>query len=436
MNLKDRITISEALKTKEGSKVSVAGWLENLNVLGKIAFLKLRDGTSIMQLVVSNKKLLEELKLIHPETVVLVEGLIQKGQQKSGDRELVAEKFEYLGFAEAPLPIDFSGKIATSMDKKLDWRCLSLRNKKDHSIFKVQAKLIEGIQEWLNKNGFYQVFTPCIMGTPSESGSEVFEIKYYNKKAFLRQDPQLHRQLTIAGGLTKIYDIGPSWRAEKSHTSRHLCEHRTCAVEIGFIKSEQDTMRIEEQVIISAFRKVNESCQAELKELQIKLKIPKAPFLELKFPEVYSILEKMNKKKQIGDTLDTEDDKLLWEYIQKEYPACEFYFINGFPFAHKPFYVMNNENSKYARSVDLYYKGIEMSSGGQREHRYNKLIDAIKEKKLNPKSVEWFTKFFKYGVPPHGGFALGIERITMALLDLDNIRKAVLFPRDSERFSP
>jgi len=253
---------------------------------------------------------------------------------------------------------------------------------------------------------------------------------------FLRQDPQLHRQLTIAGGIEKIYDIGPSWRAEKSHTVRHLCEHRTCAVELAFIDSEQDTMRVEEQVITSAFKKVNEDCKKELEELEVTLKVPKSPFPELRFPEVYEILKKKGKKIEQGEELDLEAERLLWQYIQEKYPGAEFYFLNKFPFKKKPFYVRKEDNSEQARSVDLYYKGIEMSSGGQRENRYKELMENIKEKKLNPKSVEWFTQFFKYGVPPHGGFALGIERITMVLLGLENIREAVLFPRDTERVAP
>jgi aspartyl-tRNA synthetase len=274
------------------------------------------------------------------------------------------------------------------------------------------------------------------MGVASESGSEVFEVKYFNTKAYLRQDPQLHRQLTILGGIEKLYDIGPSWRAEKSHTMRHLTEHRTCAVELAFIESERDVMRVEEQVVISTFEKVNKECKEELKLLGVELKIPKAPFLEINFPEIYEILDKMGRKLKDGEDLDSEAEKLLWEYVQKKHPGVEFYFVNKFPFGKKPFYVYCDKDEKYARSTDLYYKGMEMSSGGQREHRYDKLIKNVKEKGIPLKSVEWFTKFFRYGAPPHGGFAIGIERITMMLLGLENVREAALFPRDPERLTP
>ncbi len=433
-----RIYVEQALNKK--GKVELFGWVHDTRDLSKIRFLILKDVSGRIQVTGVKGKtkdsVFDLMNKISKESVVSVKGSLKDSKQAPGGKEILPDDIEIIAKAEQPLPIDVSDYSKTGLDKKLDWRCLSLRTKKSQAIFKIQAKIVEGMQDWLNKNGFRQVFTPCIMGVPSESGSEVFEINYYGKKAFLRQDPQLHRQLTIAGGIEKLYDIGPSWRAEKSHTVRHICEHRTCAVELAFIKSEQETMRVEEQIVISAFNKVNKDCKEELKDLNIKLKIPKAPFPEIRFPEIYEILKKMGKKIKIGEDLDLEAEKLLWKYVQKKYPGVEFYFLNKFPFSKKPFYVKKEDDSEYARSVDLYYKGTEMSSGGQRENRYEQLMKNVKEKKLNPKSVEWFTQFFKYGVPPHGGFAIGIERITQVLLNIPNIREAVLFPRDLERTTP
>lgn len=292
------------------------------------------------------------------------------------------------------------------------------------------------MQEWLVKNNYTQVFTPCLMGTASESGSDVFPVIYYNKQTFLRQDPQLHRQLVIAGGFDKIYDIGPSWRAEPSHTTRHLCEHRGVAVEAAFIKDETDTMRIEESMVVSAFKKVSKDCKPELELLDKKIRIPETPFPELRFPDIYDILEKMGKKVEFEDEPDREGELLLAKHVKKKYNH-EFFFINRFPFKKKPFYVMRvDEDPRWARSVDMIYRGLEMSSGGQREHRYPQLMKQVKEKKMDVSEVEWFTKFFKYSAPPHGGFCLGLERITQQLLDIKNIRDAVLFPRTPERFIP
>jgi aspartyl-tRNA synthetase len=323
-----------------------------------------------------------------------------------------------------------------NLDTRLDWRVLDLRTKESTAIFKIQAKVVEGMEDYLKKNGHLQVFTPCLIGGASEGGADVFPVVYFEKEAFLRQDPQLHRQLLIASGYDKIFDLGPSWRSEPSHTTRHLCEHRGCAVEEGFIKDEIDTMRIEEKLIIAVLKKIKKECGGELELFNKKIKIPKTPFPEIRFPKLYDILEKLGKKIPHGEDLDRKAEILLARHIEKKYKS-DFFFINRFPFKAKPFYVMRvDENPEWARSVDLIFKGIEQSSGGQREHRYEKIIQQVKEKRMSMKRMEWFTKFFKYGVPPHGGFNLGIERFVMALLDLKNIREAVLFPRVPERFLP
>ena len=246
--------------------------------------------------------------------------------------------------------------------------------------------------------------------------------------------------------LEKIFDLGPNWRAEKSHTRRHICEFRSCAVEWAFMENELEVERLQEELVVYSIKKVIEEREKELSLLGVELEIPKTPFPELRFPEVYDILEEMGKHIEFGEIYDTESEKILWKYV-KEKMKSDFFFVNRFPFDHKPFYVMKAEQCEregrkiwLARSVDLIHKGVELSSGGQREHRYEHLMRNIMEKAekegLNPKNLEWFTRVFKYGVPPHGGFAIGIERLTMTLLNLNNIREATLFPRDPERVLP
>jgi len=433
----ERGYVSEVLKKKAG-KVLVKGWVHDTRDLGKIRFLLLRDMTGIIQVTCHKDKAGKIFEMMNQsqESVVEIEGKAVESKQAPGGIEIVPEKIEILSESDPKLPIQVveKGSIKTDLSKRLDYRSIDLRKPKNLAVFKIQAALLEGMQNYLNKEGFVQVFTPCLMGVPSESGSEVFEVKYFDKKAYLRQDPQLHRQLTILGGIEKLYDIGPSWRAEKSHTIKHICEHRTCAVEFAFIKSEQDTMRVEEQVIIAGVKNVIEKCKKELELLEIELKIPKTPFPELRFPEIYNILKKAGKN-IYGQDLDAEAEKILWEYVKKKYNS-EFYFFNRFPHKIKPFYVMGVDGEEWARSVDLNFKGMEMSSGGQREHRYEKIIKNAKERKMNLKNIEWFTKFFKYGAVPHGGFAIGIERLTQMLLNLGNVREAVLFTRDTERLLP
>jgi len=434
-----RVNASEAAKMK-GKNVFIGGWIQESRDLGGLKFLLLRDWTGTIQVTAfkktTEKKLFDLIGSFTKESVIEVQGKVQEAKQAPNGIEVIPERIELIAKAEMPTPIDLSGKIDSDLSVRLDWRSIDLRMPKNLAVIKIEASLVKGMQEWLNENKFLQIFTPCLMGSSSESGAEVFEVKYYNKKAFLRQDPQLHRQLAIAAGIEKLYDLGPSWRAELSFTAKHLCEHRAIAVEEAFIKDELDTERTQEQLVIAGIKKVKEECKKELELLGVEVKIPKAPFPELRFPEIYDILEKKGKKLKSGSDLDSEADKILWDYVKEKFDA-EFYFFDRFPFEAKPFYVMRvDSDNEWCRSVDLNCKGMELSSGGQREHRHEKIMEQIKLKGMNEKSLEWFTKFFKYGVPSHGGFAVGIERLTKQLLNLENIREATLFPRDPERLLP
>lgn len=429
-----------AKDAKPGTSLTLKGGVSSVRDLGGLKFFMLRDSSGSVQVTIKKKDsdpdLVTIVDSLNREDVIVVMGNAKEAKMAPGGVEIIPDSIEVLSAAQTPLPIDIDSKIETGLDKRHDWRSIDLRDPRNQAIFKIQAKLVEGMGEWLNKNGYVQVFTPCLMGTASESGSDVFPVMYYDKEAFLRQDPQLHRQLVIAGGFDKIYDIGPSWRAEPSHTTRHLCEHRGAAVEKAFLKDETDTMRMEEGLVISAFERVKKDCKAELETLGIKISVPKAPFPELRFPKIYDILSKMGKKVEYPEEMDREGELLLAEHVKKKYNH-DFFFINRFPFKKKPFYVMRvDDDPRWARSVDMVYRGLEMSSGGQREHRYDKIMAQVKEKKMDPAGVDWFTKNFKYGVPPHGGFCIGIERLTQQLIGIKNIRDVVLFPRTPERFLP
>lgn len=420
--------------------MQVNGWAEEIRDLGGIKFIKLHTPSGDIQITLPkkkvSKKLFDEVDKITRQSALTVTGKWRKNKEAPGGKEIIPTKIEIISLAETPLPLEPSEKTPAELETRLDWRSLDLRNEKRLAIFKIQSKLVEGMQELVQKEGFIQVFTPCLIGSVSEGGAEVFSVPYFKKKVFLRQDPQLHRELLIIGGMEKIYDLGPNWRAEPSHTTRHLCEHRGFAPEMAFIEDETDTIKLEERVIINAMKKVGKECKEELRILGKKIKIPKKSFPELRFPKIYDILEKVGKKVPFGQDYDRESEELLWKYVKKKYKT-DFFFVNRFPSAVKPFYVMKvDEEPRWARSVDLLYKGVEMSSGGQREHRYDKLMGQLKEKGMNPKNIEWFTKFFKYGAPPMGGFCLGIERFTQKLLGLPNIRESTPFPRDPERVLP
>ena len=427
--------------TVTSGTVVLHGWVHDLRDMGGLKFLLLRDSTGIIQVTVVKKEVSAELsqtvKDLTPESVITVTGKVQANSKVNAGLEVLPLEIIVHSKAKPELPISVTEKaITTGQSKRFDWRSLDLRKLKHQAIFRIQSALLEGMSTYLLRSGFTQVFTPCILGVASESGSEVFPIIYFDKEAFLRQDPQLHRQLTIAGGITKVFDIGPAWRAELSHTNRHLCEHRVCAVEMAFINDEFDVMHLEEEMIIASLRKVVEKCQRDLDLLGVNVTIPTAPFPVIQFPDVYQIVRQRGKQIEEGDDLDAEADKIVWEYVKEKY-GSDFYFINRFPWAIKPFYVMRvDDDPKYARSVDLIYRGLELSSGGQREHRHEQLLKNMKEKGMKPENLSWFTDAFKFGAPPMGGFSIGIERLTEKLLDISNVREAVLFPRDPDRLVP
>jgi aspartyl-tRNA synthetase len=422
-----------------GTKTVVAGWIDNLKDLGKLKFIWLRDRTGTIQVTVVKGKAPDAVVLAAEQLglhdFLSVEGVVPEKIQAKVGLEILPSKIEVLAPSERPLPLDVANATECNLETRLDWRPVDLRNPKELAVLTIQAKVIEGMEEFLEKEKCTRVFTPCIIGTPSESGSELFPVAYFDKTAYLRQDPQLHRQMLMVAGMDRIYDIGPSWRAESSHTPRHLCEHRGCAVEISFIDDETEVMRFEEQLVINAIKKVASDCKDELQLLNKTVEIPSAPFPELRFPQIYEILEQMGKKIPYGEDYDRESEQLLAGYVKKEY-GHDFFFVNHFPFGVKPFYVMKSDEPYWARSVDLMYKGLEQSSGGQREHRYNEIVNQAKEKKMNLENLKWFTEVFKYGAPPHGGFNIGIERFTMQLLDLSNVREATPFPRAPERLVP
>jgi len=432
--------IRDAPKTP-GSRVKIGGRVVRVTDLKSARFFWIRDVTGAIQVTVLKKKTEPELmKLVEelmPNDFLVIEGSVPEEIKAASGAEIVPSKITVVSKSQAPSPIDIEGFNESSIDKRLDWRALDLRNPRQTAIFVIQSKLMEGMQKYFYSHRFMQTFTPSLMGTSSEGGSEVFGLKHFGKNAFLRQDPQLHRELLMLAGFEKIYEIGPSWRAELSNTPQHLTEHRTCASEISFIEDERDVMKVEENVIMHAVKAVVDDCQEELKLFDTKLEVPKLPLPVLEFPGVYDILEELGFKSNRGkEDYSKQGEMALGRYVKEKYGA-DFFFINRFPYAIKPFYVMRvDDEPEWARSTDLIYRGVEMSSGGQREHRYEKIIEQAKGKGLDVDNLKWFTEFFRYGAPPHGGFSIGMERLTMQILGLSNVREAALFPRAPERLIP
>ena len=428
------------LKEKVGEEVHLEGWVHDVRVLGGISFVLLRSARGIVQVAAPKKavtpELLDLISGLHQEDVISCRGVVKESRAARMGFEVIPSSIEVISKADSPLPLDPRGVTPTNLDTRLQWRSLELRRPETAAIFKIENAVVQGFEDYFQKRGFIRTFTPSIIGGVSEGGSEVFRIDFYGKDAYLRQDPQLHRQLTIAGGFDRIYDLGTNWRAELSHTPRHLSEHRTIAPEIAFISDEGDTMRLEEEMVVHGIRQVIQTCGDELALLKVELEVPRTPFPEVRFPEVYEILQGLGIKLPKNQDIDDPSQRALAEHVKKE-TGSDFFFLNRFPSSIRPFYIMRvDDDPEYARSVDIVFKGLELSSGGQREHRHEKIIAQIREKGYSVKSLEWFTEPFRYGVPPHGGYSFGIERFTAYLLGMENIKEAALFPRDPDRLVP
>jgi aspartyl-tRNA synthetase len=418
-----------------GKNISVAGWVEDIRNIGSIAFIIIRDKKGTLQvtgLKKENPDLFKEIVEIPRESVISVTGLCKQSDKARNGYEIIPESFKILGIAEAPLPLGVVDKIESEMDTRLDNRFIDLRKPEVQAIFKIRNEIIKAVHEYMQSQDFIEIHTSNINASSSEGGTEVFKFKYFEKEAFLAQSPQLYKQTMMATGFDKVYEIAWYFRAEEHNTRRHLNESTAVDVEMAFINSEEDVMKILEGLVYAMWKKASE-CRDSLKILNKEIKLPKLPFKRISYDDA---IKKLNDNKcdiKWGDDLGAEEEKLLGEIMEKE--GCDFYFIKKYPLEAKPFYTMP-EKEGYSRSFDLECKGVELASGSQRIHDVDLLKKRIKECDLNPKDFESYLKAFRYGMPPHGGFGFGIERFLMELLDIQNIRECILFPRDRTRFKP
>jgi aspartyl-tRNA synthetase len=369
------------------------------------------------------------------ESVISIQGEAKPAQVKSpevsrNEIEIEVKDLEIISKAQEP-PIQVLEKgITTALPKRLDYRFLDLRKPRNLAIFKVRAEVNKALRDFFYKEGFIEMQTPKIVGMGAEGGATMFKFDYFGKRAYLSQSQQLYKQMLNIAGFDKVYEIGPTFRAEKSHTTRHITEFTHIDVEMSFIKDEDDIYKLQERLLVFILEHVRKTCERELRLLNVNIEIPKIPFPRIKYSEGLKLLEKAGiKSKEIGQ----EEEVKLGEIIKQKYKT-EFYFITKMPVKDVKFYCMQDGDE--ARYGDLEFKGNEISSGGQREHRYEILIKQIKDQKLNLKDFEYYTEPFKYGVPSHGGFGMGCDRLVQFILNIENIREAVLFPRDTERLMP
>jgi nondiscriminating aspartyl-tRNA synthetase len=422
--------ISESLLDQ---KVRVGGWVEDTRDIGKLAFAVIRDITGSVQVIATDGNL-QLLKNIPRQSAVIISGLVQKSKAKDFPVEIKVEQIILLSRAVHPLPIDPTGRVESASDKRLDSRALDLRNPKIAAIFSVRSFALHVIRKTLSSRNFIEVNTPKIIGSASEGGSNLFSFPYFNKKAYLAQSPQLYKeQLTLA--LDRVFEIGPYFRAENSHTVRHLNEFISVDLEAAFVDYE-DIMDIVEELIRNVVSELSKNCKSELELFagnadQIAIPSYKFNIDRLTYEECLKELVRQGEKLEFGDDLSDASLRKLGA-IHKG-----FYFITDWPTQLKPFYIYENEEDpRISKSFDLQYGYLELASGGRRQHDYSKLHTRLIEKGLNPMDFSEHLEAFNWGMPPHSGCGLGFDRLMMVLLNSQNIRDVVLYPRDTERVSP
>ena len=425
----------EVTEENYGKTITVAGWVEDIRNIGSIAFIILRDRKGTLQVTALKKKtpeIFEKLVAISRESVISVKGLCKESDKARNGYEIIPQEFEVLSAAETPLPLGVVDKVESELDTRLDNRFIDLRKQEIQAIFKIRTAIIASAHDYLRSKSFIEVHTPNIISSSSEGGTDVFKLEYFEKEAFLAQSPQLYKQMLMATGLDRVYEIAWYFRAEEHNTRKHLNESTAVDVEMAFIKNEEDVMKILENLVYNMWKRASE-CKEEFGVLDKEITLPSLPFKRVPYDEVIKKLNGKGSKITWGEDLGSEDEKLLGKIMKDE--GHDFYFITKYPIEAKPFYTMP-EGEKYSRSFDLECKGVELASGSQRIHNIEILKGRIKACNLDPKDFESYLKGFRYGIPPHGGFGFGIERFLMELLDIKNIRECILFPRDRTRLTP
>jgi len=324
----------------------------------------------------------------------------------------------------------------TGLSKRLDWRFLDLRKENNLLIMKVSGAVEKGMRNYWEKNNFIEMHSPKLIGTASESGAEVFMLPYFGKEAFLAQSPQFYKQMAMSAGYEKVFEIGEVFRAEKSHTTRHVTEITMCDMELSFIEDHYDVMKEIEGLMVSVMKTVRDEFGKEIKnKFSINVAVPESPFPKISFKEAQDIIAKKKGKVEDESDLSSAEEELLGAWALKKHKS-EFLFVVDYPWNKRPFYHMKNDDNKTTKSFDLLFKGLEITSGSQREHRANILKLQAEEKGLSLTQLQDYINFFKYGCPPHGGMGMGLARVVQKILNLDNIRDAIYLPRDPERLTP
>jgi len=434
----DRKYTADITSKDDGETVAVAGWAHEIRDLGGLTFVIIRDREGQIQATFKeddNEELFEKSQEIGKEDIVHVKGKVEENDQAPGDREIKPESLEIISNANSPLPMDISKNIDSDLSTRLDNRFIDLRKPETHAVFSLRSKALSAMEEWFDNEGYINIDTPLISKGGAEGGAELFPVIYYDDEAFLSQSPQLYKQMLMAAGFDKVYETGTAFRAEEFATSRHVSEINMFDVELAFIEDHHDVMDVQEESLRYTLEQVKKNASRELELLGVDLDVPEEDFPRITFDKAREILkEEFNHvPDDIGD-LDTKGEKLLGEHFEeKGHPA---FFVVGYP-GEKFYYMQEVEGDEVAsRKFDLIYKGQELSSGGQRQHDLDTLEEWMERQDVDKSNFKFYLEAFKFGMPPHGGYGLGIDRMIQKIAEVDNIKEAILFPRDPDRLTP
>ncbi|MCF7948980.1 MAG: aspartate--tRNA(Asn) ligase [Spirochaetia bacterium] len=422
-----RTYVKDCTIQMEGT-ISCAGWVHRIRSLGKVTFLLLRDRTGIIQTV------WDEAPEVTLESVVRIQGSITGNQKAPGGIELQADSLEVLAPAAADLPIAVNQDTnQLSLDALLDHRMLSLRSPKIRSIFFLQSAILGYFGEYMRSREFTEIKSSKLIGSGSEGGTGLFEVEYFDRKVYLAQSPQLYKQAMVANGMEQVFEIGAAYRAEKHDTPRHLNEYVSLDIEMGFIESDQELMDLEVDILGYIFDRIRERHSDVLEtfhtDLPSSVEMQATP--RISHDEAKKILSERLGKRVFE--LNPEGERELCDWA-KEQSGVEALFVHSFPRKKRPFYTY--PDGRKTMSFDLLFRGLEITSGGRRIHEYDMLVESIKRHGMEPEQLSDYLQVFRYGCPPHGGFAIGLERITQKILGLNSVKEASLFPRDRKRVKP
>lgn len=428
--------LEDLLKAEEGTTIILEGAVHSIRDMGEIAFVILRKREGLIQTVWEEGKTDMELSEIREGDYIHVTGQIKDEERAPHGKEVRLSTIRHLSHVSCPLPLPIDKwKLNTSLEAKLDRRSLSLRNIRERARFRIQEGIVRGFRDFLYEQGFTEIHTPKIGAKSAEGGANMFRLSYFHRPAVLQQSPQLYKQMMV-GVFDRVFETGPVFRAEKHNTRRHLNEYTSLDFEMGYIHSFLDICAMETGFLQYTMNLLEKEYSKELKLLNITLPdVEKIPYVH--FDEAKRLVsEKYNRKIRNPFDLEPEEEELIGKYFKEEYNA-DFVFVTHYPSKKRPFYAMDDpEDTRYTLSFDLLYHGLEITTGGQRIHDLSMLEEKIQEKGMTEEGLEQYLDAFRFGMPPHGGLGIGLERLTMQLLGEDNVREACLFPRDMSRLEP